>query len=155
MHCERPRMSFSVVRVAWEDARQKLRRVRERVFVLEQGVPAELEWDPADPHCVHLLAVAENDRPIGTARLCGSGHIGRMAVIPEWRGRGVGSALLSALLEDARSTGARGLHLNAQTTALTFYRRHGFIEVGEPFLEAGIVHRHMVYAPPERHDGAQ
>jgi predicted GNAT family N-acyltransferase len=110
-----------------------LRSVRDAVFVREQNVPREIELDALDAH----------GQPIGTARLTPDRRIGRMAVLPAWRGHHVGSALLHALLRTAHAQGWRAVSLHAQLTALAFYRRHGFVAVGEPFEEAGIAHQSM------------
>jgi predicted GNAT family N-acyltransferase len=84
-------------------------------------------------------------RAIGTGRLLPDGHIGRMAVLADWRGKGVGRALLERLLEEARLQSC-ALALHAQTHASGFYRRFGFVEEGPEFMEAGIPHRTMVRA---------
>jgi predicted GNAT family N-acyltransferase len=110
------------------------------VFVLEQRVPADLERDPLDPDCRHVLARDATGRPIGTGRLTPDGRIGRMAVLRERRGQGVGAALLEALLEVARARGLPEVHLHAQQHARGFYARHGFEVEGSPFEEAGIPH---------------
>jgi predicted GNAT family N-acyltransferase len=122
---------------------EAIRSVRETVFVGEQHVPLELEWDDADEAAHHVLAVSSSGAPIGTARLLPDGHIGRMSVLARWRGCGVGTALLEHLLAVARTRGFTKIFLNAQVQALDFYRRHGFETYGEPFLEAGIPHRSM------------
>jgi predicted GNAT family N-acyltransferase len=132
-------VDFGIRRAHWEQDRERLRRVRETVFVQEQQVPAELEWDEWDPSARHLLAVDAEGGPIGTARLLPNGHIGRMAVLAAWRGQGVGSALLAELLRLADGP----TFLNAQTSALGFYRRHGFRAEGEEFMDAGIPHQRM------------
>ena len=132
-----------------------LRHVRETVFVAEQQVPVEEEWDELDPQCQHVLARDADNRPIGTGRLTPQHKIGRMAVLKEWRGRGVGDALLVALMDKARSLGWTEVSLNAQVSAEAFYARHGFQPYGERFMEAGIEHQAMrrtlePLAPPER-----
>jgi predicted GNAT family N-acyltransferase len=134
---------FTLRRASWETDREALRAIRLQVFVEEQGVPVELEWDGLDAQAVHLLAEDRDGRPLGTARLLTSGQIGRMAVLRPWRGRGVGGRLLGEAL-------AIALHLprpwiNAQESALDFYRRRGFVPQGEGFMEAGIPHVRMVY----------
>lgn len=135
---------FRVEVVAHAAALPDLRRVRDEVFVAEQGVPAELERDAAhDPSCVHVLARLEDGTPIGTGRLSPDRHIGRMAVRKPWRGHGVGGALLRALLDAAWLQGTQAVHLNAQVDAVEFYARHGFVPVGERFMEAGIAHQAM------------
>lgn len=148
---------FQVVAVDHDAARPQLRAVREAVFIREQGVPAGIEIDDLDPRCRHVLARDRHGRPIGTARLAPDGRIGRMAVLPEWRGHGVGSALLHALLRIARGQGLSRVNLHAQAGAIDFYRRHGFVPVGPPFMEAGIEHQAMAQRldrPVEVHDRA-
>ncbi len=120
---------------------QDLRLVRETVFVLEQKVPIEEEWDELDPRCRHVLARDKHNRPIGTGRLTPEHKIGRMAVLPEWRGKGVGDAMLLALMDQARVQGWTEVRLNAQVSAERFYLRHGFEAYGERFMEAGIEHQ--------------
>ncbi len=118
--------------------------IREAVFVVEQGVPVELELDGLDPDCHHVLAFDPEGRPVGTARMQGRGHIGRIAVVREWRKRGVGSRLLSALIDVARAEGLESVDLDSQVQAIGFYQKHGFRTRGEVYLDAGIPHRSMV-----------
>jgi predicted esterase YcpF (UPF0227 family)/predicted GNAT family N-acyltransferase len=117
--------------------------IRTRVFVREQHVPPEEELDARDAECVHALARDAAGRPVATGRLLPDGHIGRMAVDEAWRGRGVGSRILRALMAEARSRGDREVVLAAQLQARPFYARHGFAEEGETFMDAGIPHRLM------------
>jgi predicted GNAT family N-acyltransferase len=135
--------SFRVRRADWERDHDHLRRVREAVFVREQHVPSALEWDGSDASCVHVVAEDRDGAPIGTGRLLLGGHIGRMAVLANWRGRGVGSALLIELVRWATEQGLTEVVLNAQTHALGFYQRHGFSAEGEVFLDAEIDHQRM------------
>jgi len=134
---------FTVRLADWPRDRNALRRIRHEVFVVEQRVPAELEWDGIDSDCRHALAEDGGARAVGCARLLPDGHIGRMAVLRDWRGRGVGAALLKLLVAEARAVGHARVVLNAQTQALAFYMRQGFVACGEEFLEAGIAHRAM------------
>lgn len=136
-------MSFSIEPTTWQDNREALSSVRTRVFVEEQAVPAALEWDDCDDTAYHWLATADDGAPIGTARMLRDGHIGRMAVVPAWRGRGVGSALLAAALRRAREDDLYEAYLYAQTHAVPFYERAGFQVVGEPFMDANIPHLTM------------
>lgn len=129
--------------VTWNQAQDSLRRLRHTVFVVEQKVPKELEWDGLDESAAHALAQAEDGRALGTGRLLDNGHIGRMAVLAEYRGRGIGSEILGCLLRGATDRGLNKVFLNAQVSALGFYERHGFIVEGEEFLDAGIVHKRM------------
>lgn len=131
--------TFRVRPADWEADQPALRAVREQVFVLEQSVPREMEWDQFDGLSRHVIAEAQ-DAAIGTGRLLPDGHIGRIAVLPGWRGRGVGSTLLRTLLDMARAAGHDRAMLNAQVRAVAFYRRFGFEPAGEEFLEAGIPH---------------
>lgn len=127
----------------WTASREKLRAVRRAVFIEEQNVPEALEWDEADEHAYHVLAMSDDGDPIGTGRLKLDGQIGRMAVARNWRKRGVGAAILRTLLELARKEGCSAVRLHAQTHALAFYSRYGFVAVGSEFEEAGIPHRAM------------
>jgi predicted GNAT family N-acyltransferase len=135
---------YTVRQVAWIAHRDALRAVRRTVFVEEQNVPEELEWDDEDEASEHALASAADGTPIGTGRLLRDGHIGRMAVLREWRGRGIGNALMRHLLARARALGHATVKLHAQTHAVGFYRKHGFAVEGGEFMEAGIPHVAMV-----------
>lgn len=134
---------FRVISADWQHDLAALRSIRGIVFVREQSVPIELEWADLDADCDHVLAVDAGDRPIGTGRLAPDHAIGRMAVLPAWRGKGVGAAMLLALIERARTHGWAEVTLHAQVHAIDFYQRHGFRAHGEAFMEAGIRHRHM------------
>lgn len=135
--------SFHVIPAQWHRDRKALCHVRETVFIIEQHVPVELEWDDLDDACDHVLALDAPDHPIGTGRLTPEHAIGRMAVLREWRGRGVGAAMLRALIEVARSHEWPEVTLHAQADAIGFYARFGFIGEGDYFMEAGIRHRVM------------
>lgn len=134
--------NITVRQADWSQDATTLRKLREAVFIIEQQVPVALEWDGMDAQCLHVLAQIDGV-PAGTGRLLPDGHIGRMAVLREFRGRGVGSAMLLQLVELARAAGMRLLILNAQTHATAFYQRYGFAAEGETFLEAGISHVRM------------
>ncbi len=135
-------LKFSVRAADWSVDRNILSALRTEVFIREQSVPADMEWDELDAQSRHLVAFVDGV-PIGTGRLLPDGHIGRMAVLRAWRGKGVGSALLTGLMEIARALGRQRVLLNAQVRAVPFYLRHGFEAEGEEFLEAGIAHRRM------------
>ncbi|SNT82905.1 GNAT family N-acetyltransferase [Stenotrophomonas sp. CC120222-04] len=133
-----------VQQVSHADAHVAIHEVRQRVFVQEQGIAAELERDALDPVSAHVLALdAEDGQPVGTGRLTPDGRIGRMAVLASHRSRGVGEALLAALVEAGRRLGLAELHLHAQLPARDFYARQGFLPEGEVFEEAGIGHQQM------------
>ena len=127
----------------WEAARPLAAPIRFAVFVEEQKVPAELEIDDQDARCVHALARDAEGRALGTGRLLPDGHIGRMAVLRDARKLGVGSALLAALMDEARRRGHARAVLSAQTHAIPFYRRHGYAVVGGEYMDCGIPHVDM------------
>jgi len=142
--------------VDWVEAEPAIRAIRDTVFVSEQGVPRDLEWDGLDPLCVHALAWNDLGEAIGTARMQAEGTIGRMAVLKDWRGRGVGHALLQRLLDVGTRQGLSRVTLPAQTYVIGFYEQAGFHVIGDPFMDAGIPHRLMArelllpFAGPER-----
>ena len=138
----KPSPNVSVRPADWSVDREILKALREQVFIREQSVPANMEWDEFDVLSRHVVASMDGI-PIGTGRLLPDGHIGRIAVLREWRGNGAGRALLAGLMEIARALGMRRVLLNAQVQALPFYLRHGFQAQGEEFLDAGIPHRRM------------
>jgi predicted GNAT family N-acyltransferase len=142
------RADFDIRRADWTRDGEVLRLIRRRVFIEGQGVPEDLEWDGQDQGATHLLARDGDGQPMGTARLLPTGQLGRMAVLPEWRGRGVGRALLRRALEIAAGAGLPAPFLNAQTSALPFYVRMGLKPVGKEFMEAGIPHCRMVLEGP-------
>jgi predicted GNAT family N-acyltransferase len=124
----------------WAHAAERAMPLRMQVFVLEQGVPADLERDEFDPLSLHALASTVQGQVVGTGRLLPDGHIGRMAVDAKWRGRGIGGRVLKGLVAAARARGMPCVVLNAQVQAMAFYRRHGFVAFGEHFVEAGLMH---------------
>ena len=129
--------------VTWAQEAAKLRAVRVAVFVVEQNIPEELEWDEHDATSAHVLAEDRDGAPIGCGRLLPDGHIGRLAVLSDWRGQGVGANLLLHLVDLARERGHERVLLNAQAHAVPFYARYGFAPSGAPFMEAGIPHQEM------------
>lgn len=135
-----PSPGFRVRLVDWREASGTLSAIRTTVFVGEQGVPPEIEIDGRDPGCAHVVAESDSGEAVGTGRLMPDGRIGRMAVLAAWRGRGVGAAMLEALVAEAKRRGFRETYLHAQAHAKDFYARHGFVVEGEEYLEAGIPH---------------
>jgi predicted GNAT family N-acyltransferase len=135
-------MTLEIRPADWQRDEPVLAEIRRRVFIEEQAVPADLEWDGEDAAAQHWLAVLD-DTPVGTVRLLRDGHIGRMAVLGRARGQGVGTVLLRAVLEQARRNDWREVYLHAQTHALSFYERLGFLASGPEFIDAGIPHRTM------------
>ncbi len=138
--------AFRIAVARWQvDAeRAAMTWIRRRVFVDEQQVPEEIELDGVDPDCTHLLATDAGGAPVGTARMQRDGHVGRIAVLPSWRGRGIGARLVEALVSRARETGLEQVDLNSQLQAVGFYEKLGFRARGGVFVEAGIDHQNMV-----------
>jgi predicted GNAT family N-acyltransferase len=134
---------FTVSLVCWHDGEPLLRAIREAVFIREQNVPEELEWDGKDEDCRHALALSLNGDAIGCGRIQPNGHIGRVAVLPQWRKQLVGTALMEALLDEAHSRNYKQVEVDAQTYAIPFYRKFGFVESGKEFMDAGLPHKKM------------
>jgi predicted GNAT family N-acyltransferase len=134
---------FTVSLVSWHDGEPLLKSVREAVFIKEQGIPAELEWDGVDEGCRHALALSLQGQAIGSGRMLANGHIGRIAVLPPWRKKKVGTAIMEALLDYARAHDYKQVDVDAQIYAMPFYRSFGFVEQGEQFMDAGLPHIKM------------
>ncbi|MGZ3254457.1 MAG: GNAT family N-acetyltransferase [Burkholderiaceae bacterium] len=124
----------------WPMQRAAAEIIRHEVFIVEQHVPVEMEWDEMDALSVHAIAFDEAGHAIGTGRLLPDGHIGRMAVKRANRKAGIGGAILCALMQEAKKRGDRTVILNAQLQAQAFYERYGFAPEGEEFMDAGIPH---------------
>ena len=134
--------------IALTDDRETCFALRHQVFVVEQGVPVEEEIDDLDDTALHLLARI-GGRPVGTARIVLTGEtakIGRVCVLTEARGTGLGAALIRTAMDVARERGFSTAKLGAQVHALGFYEALGFQATGPEFLDAGIPHRDMVRA---------
>lgn len=134
---------FYIKQVTWATHQAQLKRIRERVFVFEQSVPIELEWDGLDIDAMHLLAFNQQEQAIGCARLFNNGSIGRMAVLQEKRGFGVGKALLNAAINIGKQRHLEQVTLSAQTHAIAFYQKAGFTVVSDVYLDANIPHVDM------------
>jgi predicted GNAT family N-acyltransferase len=132
--------------VEWPTAQALVMPLRTAVFVIEQGVPAELELDEFDPVSLHAIATDAANTVVATGRLLPDGHIGRMAVARSERGHGFGAAVLKALMDAARRRGFTRVVLSAQLHALGFYQRHGFTAFGPVFMDATIEHQAMEQA---------
>jgi len=147
-YTERMSVPLTILVLPWHAARVWATPMRHAVFVKEQGVPEEMEWDEFDACSMHAVALDSARKAQGTGRLLpvdadGYASIGRMAVAKERRGEGVGSLMIKALLTEAKGRGVHGFVLHAQISACGFYRRFGFVEAGDPFQEAGIPHVEM------------
>jgi YbgC/YbaW family acyl-CoA thioester hydrolase len=134
----------------WDELGRAAQSIRTAVFVHEQQIPADLEWDAADASCMHAVAYNRFGMALGTGRLLehspGVAKIGRMAVLQAMRGAAIGRALLDALVDCARQRGEQEVLLHAQMSAAGFYTRAGFTTRGNAFDEAGIAHVEMVRA---------
>ena len=131
---------FLIRSASWQADRARLEYVRRQVFIIEQKIPESEEWDDADENSSHVLAFSEKRDVVGTGRLEPTGKIARLAVLGEYRGQGVGSAMLIRLVEEARQRGFDQVYLHAQTHALSFYKKFGFVSDEEIFSEGGIPH---------------
>lgn len=144
-------MQISFQRVNTQEDMEAAWSIRYQVFVEEQGVPVSLERDEWDDRAYHLLARVDC-LPVGTGRMLVDGKVGRlgrMAVLPQWRGRGIGGKLLNAFIEWAKELGLSRIKLHAQLHASGFYEKHGFSRKGEVFEEAGIPHIKMYLSLPQ------
>ncbi len=126
----------------WSEAESQARTIRQVVFIEEQLVPEKDEWGHGDEMAIHLIAKLDG-KPVATARLTTDGKIGRMAVLKGYRQRGIGSAMLTKLVQVAKQRQLKQLELNAQIHAQAFYSKQGFIARGNQFLDAGIPHIRM------------
>ena len=136
----------------WAALKPAARAVRHAVFVVEQNIPIELEWDEWDDTSLHAVVFDAQQQALGTGRLLPAGfdpnaphtgHIGRMAVLAATRRSGVGGAILQALMQAAPAHGFADIVLHAQSYVVPFYARHGYVSEGAEFVEAGILHRTM------------
>lgn len=136
----------------WERVSEHAYLIRKQVFIAEQGVPEELELDELDLSALHALAY-QDGQCVGTGRLVnlgnGQAQIGRMAVLPNFRGQGIGREILERLLLAATAEGVSSLILHAQLTAMPFYEKLGFVGQGSLYEEAGIPHRNMMLLLPK------
>jgi len=132
-----------ITAVHWQQAEADLRTIRTQVFIYEQGVPIDLEWDGLDETAQHLLAVNDANEPVACARLLNNGSIGRMAVLKAWRGQGVGFALLKMAINMHTQQGVQTMMLPAQIHAIAFYEKAGFVVCSAQYLDANILHVDM------------
>lgn len=136
-------MAISIIETRWDEHETALRNLRQNVFINEQRVPEELEWDGEDSVAIHFLALDAEQQPVGCIRLLPTGQISRLCVLSEQRNNGVGSSLLVAAEETARSNRMEEIFLHAQTHATSFYEAAGFSVSGGIFMDANIPHRQM------------
>ena len=152
---DKDRCSFTVTEAPWEQYQDAIQQIRNAVFVKEQHIPTELEWDGSDKDCIHVLAHDEQGEPIGTGRIqihthsnklgdsSSVGHIGRIAIFKDWRGFGIGGEILTCLINIAEAQNLASVYLNAQEHLQPYYERYQFVREGKVFEEAGIAHVRM------------
>lgn len=143
-------MNFHLALNDWATSGPDAQLVRTAVFIIEQNIPVELEWDDMDAVSLHAVAYAAGGQAIGTGRLLPDGHIGRMAVMKAARGNGIGGAMLVALMREANQRAHHSVLLHAQTYVEAFYEKYGFVREGDEFMEAGIAHVQMRHVFTER-----
>ena len=122
----------------------EIKNIRSTVFIKEQHVPEELEWDEFDKSSTHILAYYDN-KAVGTARLLEDGHIGRMAVLKAYRNRNIGKNMLKYLISLAQEKSIKNIELSAQEHATEFYKKYGFSIYGDVYMDAGIPHFDMKF----------
>lgn len=131
-----------IIQVRYEDFKESIVGIRHTVFVIGQDVPSEIEIDGKDPQCFHAL-ITIDDKPIATGRMEKDGHIGRIAVLEEYRGHHYGQKIMGKLEEIARKEGINRVYLGSQVHAMGFYSNLGYTPFGEFYFEAGIEHKKM------------
>jgi predicted GNAT family N-acyltransferase len=134
---------FYIKEVTWASHEAELRMIREQVFIIEQNVPAYVEWDTQDAIAIHLLAFGDNHQAIACARILNTGRVGRMGVFKAWRGHGVGQALLQKAIEILKEKNFKQVTLSAQTHAIGFYQKAGFSIISEAYIDVNIWHVDM------------
>jgi predicted GNAT family N-acyltransferase len=136
--------NISIKTVDFNDFYTEIENIRTTVFIKEQKVPVELEWDEFDHDSLHILAYYDN-KAVGTARLLTDGHIGRMAVLKDYRNRNIGKNMLKYLIKVAQEKAYKNVKLSAQEHAVDFYKKYGFSVSGDIYMDAGIPHLNMEF----------
>jgi len=132
-----------IIEGSWAQLKAQLVEIRSQVFIIEQCVPVEIEWDDEDEHAIHLLALDDKQTAIGCARILKKGRIGRMAVQKTYRGTGLGRALLNRAIEICRRLNMSKISISSQTHAIKFYENAGFVVTSEAYIDANIWHKDM------------
>lgn len=135
-------MNIKIQAGSWQDLQQDAKFIRELVFIQEQGIPEHEEWDVQDGKSVHFI-VHDNIHAIATARLLPNNSIGRVAVLQDYRGSGIGFKLMQYIIQFAKSEHRDCLILSAQVYAIQFYEKLGFVVDGDEYLDCGISHIDM------------
>ena len=138
-----------IITTNWAKSQDLIKPIRYQVFIVEQQIPEEEEWDGADLVAIHALAF-ENNLPVGTGRLIineadqANAKIGRMAVLENYRLQGYGRAILKKLIDLGKEKGVQVFTLHAQVSAISLYASEGFVSVGPIFDEVNIPHQKMI-----------
>lgn len=140
-------MTLTIKNVDWEKAKHKLSKLREKVFVYEWRIPRECEFDQYDDCANHVLVLNEQDQEIATGRVTPLGEIGRIAVVPQYRGPEVYRALLQALVSKATHMGLQQVHVLCELEGVEYYQQQGFSPVGSVFMDAGTARQKMACNP--------
>lgn len=136
-------MAFRVKNVGWNEAKQKLSKLRHRVFVYEWRIPVSCEFDGLDDEAHHVLLVDDQDNEVATGRLTADGELGRIAVIPRHRGPNVYKQLFNALLKIAKQNAMQKVVVQCDLEGVDYYQRHGFRPVGKVYMDAGVPRQKM------------
>ncbi|VAW70616.1 GNAT family acetyltransferase YjcF [hydrothermal vent metagenome] len=136
-------MKYRLITTRWETDKNRLSDIRRKVFIIEQNVPEELEWDEDDLTCQHIIALDNSGSAVATGRIKADGHIGRMAVLKACRNSGIGTSVLNELITIAKNRKLNAVYLHAQTSAIAFYEKQGFKISSDEFMDAGIPHKTM------------
>lgn len=134
---------YTIVHTDWQQHQAEIKHIRLKVFVEEQQVPIDQEWEGNDDIYHYVLALDNTNQAIATGRIGADGHIGRMAVLKPWRNNGVGRAMIKALVNYAQKQNLNRVVLNAQSSAIAFYEKQGFVIISDEFMDAGIPHKTM------------
>jgi len=132
-----------IIEGSWTELQTQLVEIRTQVFIEEQHVPIEIEWDDEDQDAIHLLVIDHQQRPIACARILKKGRVGRMAVLKGYRGAGLGHALLNKAIEICRRLHMPKISISSQTHAIKFYETAGFVVTSEAYIDANIWHKDM------------
>ena len=126
----------------WDKLEQDAKFIRKQVFIIEQNIPEEEEWDDQDMISDHFV-VYDQDQPIATARLLQNNSVGRVAVLKAYRGQGIGRMIMLEIIRQAHQQDRKFLHLSSQVHAISFYEKLGFSIQGDAYDECGIPHIKM------------
>lgn len=141
-------MSYKLQSGSWDELEQDAKQIRKAVFVIEQQIPEQEEWDAQDALSLHFVVYVPDQhlnlvQPIATARLLKNNSIGRVAVLKQYRGQGVGCLIMQKVIEQAKIEQREYVELSSQVHAVAFYESLGFIKEGEVYLDCGIPHIDM------------